>query len=93
MRRLHVLEDFDRMGGEIYFKHSKEHYMQDPELREAFEAGCEHGYRKAMKAMDDDYSERRMYDDRGRVIQYRDDREWDDDYNEWRRRRANGRYD
>lgn len=90
MRRVRVFEDFDRMGGEIYYKHGKEHYMHDPELREAFEAGCEHGYEKAMGH----YGERRYIDDRGRVIRYRDeehDREWDD-YMERRRRDGRGRF-
>lgn len=97
MRRIHVLEDFDRMGGEIYYREDKERYMRDPELREAFEAGCEHGYRKAMKEFGEDYSERRVYDRDG-IIKYRDhdrmNRDWDDDmYDERRRRSARtGRY-
>lgn len=95
MRRLHVIESFDRMGGEVYFREDK--YRHDPELLEAFEAGCEHGYHKAMEAFGEDYSERRVYDRDG-IIKYRDhdrmNRNWDDDmYDERRRRSARtGRY-
>lgn len=97
MRRLHVIDQPDYMAGGIVYRESKERYMRDPELREAFEAGMECGYRKAHEELSGDgYSERRMYDDRGRVIQYRDfDRGYDgsdDDYDERRRRRSNGRF-
>lgn len=88
---MHVIEDFDRMGGEIYFREDKERYMRDPELREAFEAGCEHGYRKAHKEMGE-YGERRHYPVED-IIRYRhEDEDWNDDYMERRRRRANGRF-
>lgn len=93
MRRMHVIEDFDRMGGEIYFREDKERYMRDPELREAFEAGCEHGYHKAHKEMGE-YGERRHYPVED-IIRYRHEDEWDDDdmYDERRRRsRRTGRY-
>lgn len=94
MRRLHVIESPEyRMGGEIYYREDKERYMRDPELREAFEAGCEHGYRKAHKEMDS-YHERK-YDRGGRILQYRnDEKDWDDDdYMERRSRsRRTGRY-
>lgn len=94
MRKLHIIEEpSHRIGGEIYYREDKERYMSDSELREAFEAGCEHGYRKAQREMED-YSERK-YDRDGRIIQYRHDpdRDWDDDDMDWRRRRrANGRF-
>ena len=32
MRRLHILRDFDRMGGEIYYREDK--FAHDPELLE-----------------------------------------------------------
>lgn len=93
MRRMHIIDDYNRMGGEIYYKHDKERYMRDPELREAFEAGEECGYEKAMHKMGG-YNEKR-YDDRGRIL-YREDRDWDDDdmdYGERRRRSSRtGRY-
>lgn len=106
MRRMHIISEPDYIAGGIVYREDKERYMRDPELREAFEAGCEHGYRKAHEEMGGDgYSERRMYDDRGRVIQYRDfgrdhilyrDHDGmmpDDDYDERRHRsRITGRY-
>lgn len=98
MRRLHVIEDFNRMGGEIYYREDK--YAHDPELLEAYKCGKKDGWREAMHESEG-YGERRMYDDRGRVINYREHgrggidyrEEYDDDmYDERRRRRANGRF-
>lgn len=91
MRRMHVIEDFDRMGGEIYYREDK--YAHDPELLEAYKCGKKDGWREAMQEADS-YRERRMYDRDGRILQYRhDDDGWDDDdYMERRRRRANGRF-
>lgn len=88
---MHVIEDFDRMGGEIYYK--KEKYAHDPELREAYECGRKQGWREAMREAED-YHERRVYDHDG-IIKYRhEDEDWDDDdYMERRRRsRITGRY-
>ena len=91
MRRLHILEDYDRMGGEIYYREDK--FAHDPELLEAYEAGCEHGYYKAQKEMGG-YGTRRHYPVED-IIRYRHEDEWDDDdmYDERRRRsRRTGRY-
>lgn len=91
MRRLHVIEDYDRMGGEIYYREDK--CRHDPELREAYECGKKDGWRAAMIEAEN-YHERRVYDHDG-IIKYRHDDEWDDDdmYNERRRRsRRTGRY-
>lgn len=94
MRRIHVFEDFDRMGGEIYYREEK--YAHDPELLEAYKCGKKDGWREAMEESER-YSERRVYDRDG-IIKYRDhdrmDRNWDDDmYDERRRRSARtGRY-
>lgn len=102
MRRLHVIEDYDRMGGEIYFRSHK--YDHDPELMEAYECGIKDGWREAMKesygersnrgGRGGNYGERHMIDDRGRIIRYRgNDWDEDEDFNERRRRRSNGRYE
>lgn len=86
------MDEPDYMMGGILYRGDKERFMQDPELREAFEAGCKHGYHKAHKEMEE-YHERRMYGDHDGIIHYRDDRDWDDDYDERRRRsRRTGRY-
>lgn len=88
-----ISEPSHRIGGEIYYREEKERFMHDPELREAFEAGCEHGYYKAQKEMGR-YGERRHYPVED-IIRYRhDDEDWDDDdYMERRRRsRRTGRY-
>lgn len=71
----------------------KEKYEHDPELREAYEEGCEHGYKKAMREMEaDGYHERRgnttHYGAGGRIL-YREEPEWDDDDVEYRRYRRN----
>lgn len=77
--------------GDIMYRHEK--YSYDPELREAYEEGCEHGYKKAMREMEDDgYHERRgnvtHYGAGGRIL-YRDEPDWDDDDVEYRRYRRN----
>lgn len=84
MRRMHEIYSPDYAG--IFYK--KEKYMHDPELREAYECGVEHGYEKARE--EHGYGERRVYDDRGRVL-YRD-HYWDEDYDERRRRDSRGRF-
>lgn len=72
----------------------KEKYEHDPELREAYEEGCEHGYKKAMREMEaDGYHERRgnvihRGGDGSRIL-YREEPEWDDDDVEYRRYRRN----
>lgn len=92
MRRLHIIRDFDRMGGEIYYREDK--FAHDPELLEAYRCGKKDGWREAMQEADS-YRERRMYDRDG-IIKYRhDDEDWDDEdmYDERRRRsRRTGRY-
>ena len=78
-------------------------YRHDPELREAYECGVKEGWRQAMEEQYGErnrnygggYGERHMpYEHRGGVM-YRDVppmyRE-DEDYEERRRRRANGRF-
>lgn len=98
MRKLHVIDSYDRMGGEIYYREEK--YAHDPELREAYECGYKHGRKEAYKEiMEEQYGERRygrtyppMMREHGRGgIDYRED-DWDDDYSERRRRSSNGRY-
>ena len=93
MRLRRIIQDYDRIGGEIYYR--KDKYKHDPELMEAYECG----YEDAMSEMNDDYSERRgnvtHYGAGGRIL-YRHDPEremWDDDDDvEYRRRRRNGRF-
>lgn len=92
MRRLHIIRDFDRMGGEIYYREDK--FAHDPELLEAYRCGKKDGWREAMQESER-YRERK-YDRDGRILQYRhDDEDWDDEdmYDERRRRsRRTGRY-
>lgn len=85
------------MGGIFY---RKEKYEKDPELMEAYEEGCEHGYEKAMREMGaDGYHERRgntthWGGDGSRILYRRDDRDRmydDEDDIQWRRRRRNSR--
>lgn len=97
MRKLHVIESpSHRMGGEIYYR--EEHYSHDPELLEAYRCGKKDGWREAMKEAEAQYHERRVYDRRRdgmfpeEPLYYREDNEWDDSYDERRRRRANGRF-
>lgn len=93
MRRLHII-DGDDMG----YRHNKEQYMYDPELREAYECGVKEGWRQAME---EQYGERnRNYGNGGGYNQrdmWREEppmyrREEDPEYEERRRRRANGRF-
>ena len=94
MRLRRIIQDYDRIGGEIYYR--KDKYKHDPELMEAYECG----YEDALREMRDDYYERRgnttHYGAGGRIL-YRHDPErdmWDDDDEvEYRRRRnARGRF-
>lgn len=94
MRLRRIIEP-EYMGGIFY---RKEKYEHDPELMEAYEEGCEHGYKKAMREMEaDGYHERRgnvtHYGAGGRIL-YREEPEWDDDGEiVYRRRRdSRGRY-
>lgn len=91
MRRMVSITEPEFMGG-IYYKRNKEHFMHDPELREAFEEGYKCGRKEAYEEiMSEQYGERR-YDDRSRIL-YREHLPDDDMvYDERRRRRANGRF-
>lgn len=96
MRLRRIIDDYDRMGGEIYYR--KEKYAHDPELMEAYEEGCEHGYEKAMREIESDgYHERRgnviHRGVGGRILYRHDDRDhmYDDGDVEYRRRRRNSR--
>lgn len=92
MRLRRIIQDYDRMGGEIYYR--KERYEHNPELLDAYECG----YEDAMREMSDGYHERRgnvtHYGAGGRILYRRDDdRMYDDDDVEYRRRRDSmGRY-
>ena len=94
MRLRRIIQDYDRIGGEIYYR--KERYEHNPELLDAYECG----YEDALREMRDGYHERRgnvtHYGAGGRIL-YRHDPErdmWDDDDEvEYRRRRnARGRF-
>lgn len=95
MRLRRIINDFDRMGGEVYYR--KEKYSHDPELMEAYECGFADAMRKVYD--EDGYHERRgnvtHYGAGGRIL-YRhddDDRMYDDGDVEYRRRRdSRGRY-
>ena len=98
MRLRRIIQDYDRIGGEIYYR--KDKYKHDPELMEAYECGKKDGWREAMEEADG-YYERRgnvTHLGAGGRILYRHnpeyDREmWDDDDDvEYRRRRSNGRF-
>lgn len=95
MRLRRIIQDYDRMGGEIYYRRDK--YERNPELLDAYECG----YADAIREMEsDDYHERRgnvTHLGAGGRILYRHDPErdmWDDDDEvEYRRRRdARGRF-
>ena len=96
MRRLHVIEGFDRMGGEVYFR--KDKFAHDPELLEAYECGKKDGWRCAMKELEhDDYGERRHYGYGSVPPMYREHERGvrmpeDDELMYRRRRRANGEF-
>ena len=88
MRLRRIIDDYDRIGGEIYYR--KDKYSHDPELMEAYECGKKDGWREAMEEADG-YHERRgnvtHYGAGGRIL-YREEPEWDDDGDvEYRRRR------
>ena len=96
MRLRRIIQDYDRIGGEIYYR--KDKYKHDPELMEAYECGFADAMRKVYD--EDSYYERRgnvtHYGAGGRIL-YRHDPErdmWDDyDEVEYRRRRdARGRF-
>lgn len=98
MRLRRIIQDYDRMGGEIYYR--KDDFIHDPELLEAYECGRKAGWREAMEEADG-YHERRgnvTHLGAGGRILYRHDPEydremWDDDDDvEYRRRRRNGRF-
>ena len=95
MRRLHIIE-----GDDMGYRHNKEKYMYDPELREAYECGRKEAYKEIME---EQYGERnRNYGNGGGYNQrdmwreqppmYRERPYEDDEYEERRRRRANGRF-
>ena len=95
MRLRRIIQDYDRMGGEIYYR--KDDFIHDPELLEAYECG----YADALREMRDGYHERRgnvTHLGAGGRILYRHDPEYDremwdnDDDVEYRRRRRNGRF-
>lgn len=96
MRLRRIIDDYDRIGGEIYYRRDK--YERNPELLDAYECG----YADAIREMESDgYHERRggaTHLGAGGRILYRHDDEydremWDDDDDvEYRRRRRNGRF-
>lgn len=93
MRLKRIMHDYDRMGGEIYYR--KEKYEHDPELMEAYECGFADAMRKVYD--EDGYHERRgnitHLGAGGRVMYRHDDDMYDDGDVEYRRRRrANGRF-
>lgn len=95
MRLRRIIDDYDRIGGEIYYR--KEKYAHDPELMEAYECGRE----DTMREIEDGYHERSgnvtHYGAGGRIL-YRHDPDYDremwegGDVEYRRRRRANGRF-
>ena len=98
MRLRRIIDDYDRIGGEIYYR--KDKYKHDPGLMEAYECGKKDGWREAMEVADG-YYERRgnvtHYGAGGRVLyreEDRDMREWDDagEVEYRRRRRSNGQF-
>lgn len=85
------MDEPDYMMGGILYRENK--FAHDPELLEAYKCGKKDGWRAAMHESEGGYHERRMYGDHDGIIHYRDDRDWDDDYEERRRRsRRTGRY-
>lgn len=90
MRLRRIVNDYDRIGGEIYYR--KDKFDHDPELREAYECG----YEDAMREMESDgYHERRggvTHIGAGGRILYRHEPDydrgmWDEGDLEYRRRR------
>lgn len=95
MRLRRIINDYDRVGGEIYYR--KEKYAHDPELMEAYECGRKDGWCEAMEEAEN-YYERRgnvtHYGAGGKVL-YRhepDPEMWDDDVDHRRRRDSRGRF-
>lgn len=95
MRLRRIIDDYDRIGGEIYYR--KDKFAHDPELMEAYECGFADAMRKVYD--EDGYHERRggvtHLGAGGRILYRHDpDREmWDDGDVEYRRRRdSRGRY-
>lgn len=88
MRLRRIIDDYDRIGGEIYYR--KDKFAHDPELMEAYECGKKDGWREAMEESDG-YHERRgnvtHYGAGGRILYRRDDDMYDDDEVAYRRRR------
>lgn len=78
--RMRMFEDMDFVGGGIVYRHDKERYMRDPELREAYMCGRKEAYKEIMEE---------KYGQRG-GMNYRDD-DWEE-YEERRRRDRYGRY-
>lgn len=79
MRLRRIIDDYDRIGGEIYYR--KDKYKHDPELMEAYECGKKDGWREAMEEVEG-YHERRgnvTHLGAGGRILYREEPEWDDD--------------
>lgn len=106
MRKLHIIDSYDRMGGEVYYRHADK-YAHDPELREAYECGYKHGRKETYKEIMEEqygggYHERRdwremppMMRENDRYMDGRPDYRqdgYDDPYNERRGRDGMGRY-
>lgn len=95
---MHIIDNYDRMGGEVYYREDK--YAHDPELREAYECGYKHGRKEAYKEiMEEQYGGSYNHRDYGRTylpMMREHDREWrepeDDEVMYRRRRRADGRF-
>lgn len=95
MRKLHVIDNYDRVGGEVYFRKSK--FAHDPELLEAYECGKKDGWRCAMEELEEGgYAERRHYGHGSMPPMYREHDHVrmpeDDEVMYRRRRRANGEF-
>lgn len=73
MRRMTVVDSYDRMGGKVYYREDK--YQHDPELREAYECGKREGWRSAMREAKHEHSlyAERHYPEHGGHILYREE--------------------
>ena len=95
MRRLHVIDEPHRMGGEMYFRHADK-YAHDPELLEAYHCGVKQGWKEAMEELESGgYHERNRYGRTLPPMMREHEREWDGDdeiVKYRRRRRANGEF-
>lgn len=92
MRRLHVIDEPHRMGGEIYYREDK--FAHDPELLEAYHCGKKDGWREAMRESEHEghYAERH-YGHVGMPPMYREHDYIADDEPSYRRHRDSmGRY-